>query len=48
MDVPFVTWIVDFVLYLSWALLGLVIGLLVLGYHDRTRPVVRVRAKVAA
>jgi hypothetical protein len=48
MDVPFVTWIVDFVLYLSWALLGLVIGLLVLGYHDRTRPAVRVRAKVAA
>lgn len=48
MDVPFVTWIVDLVLYLSWALLGLVIGRLVLGYHDRTRPVVGARVKVAA
>jgi hypothetical protein len=48
MDVPFVTWIVDLVLYSSWALLGLVLGRLVLGYHDRTRPAVGARAKVAA
>ncbi|HYS34860.1 MAG TPA: hypothetical protein VEO01_04365 [Pseudonocardiaceae bacterium] len=48
MDVPAAVWTVDFVLYISWALLGLVIGWLALGYHDRTRPAVRVRAKVAA
>jgi hypothetical protein len=48
MDVSFSTWIVDLVLYLGWAALGLVVGRLVLGYHDRTRPVVRARVKVAA
>ncbi|KAA2253359.1 hypothetical protein F0L68_33135 [Solihabitans fulvus] len=37
MDVSTDAWIVDFSLYTVWALLGLVIGRLVLGYRDRVR-----------